>query len=83
MKSLIFVSGVAVGSIATVGAAVAAALISLNKITEGEVKKTFLYALKDIRNVVDGVEREPRTRAPRQYGMKKEEDPTCDSPSGS
>jgi beta-lactam-binding protein with PASTA domain len=51
MKTLAFVAGVAAGSLATVGVAIGSVLISLNKVSDGEVAKVIGYALDDVKNI--------------------------------
>lgn len=47
-----FAAGVSVGALATVGVAVGAALIGLNKVTNGAVKEAVGTAITEVKNII-------------------------------
>jgi hypothetical protein len=47
-----FVTGVSVGAVASIGAIVGGSLIALNRLTDGEVAKVFGIALGDVKDIL-------------------------------
>lgn len=68
MKTIVFVTGVAVGAIATVGTAVGVTLFGMNSLTKGGVSDILTKGLADIKNAMF---------------EEKQENGSCDSPSDS
>jgi len=58
MKTLMFVTGAAVGSVAAVGALMGGTLFALNKLSGGELSKVVRSAIADVKSEVLDKEKE-------------------------
>ena len=52
MKTLIFVTGVSVGAVVSVGVTMGSVLFALNKMSGGELSKVVRSAIKDVKTEV-------------------------------